>query len=391
MSTINIVRSNKCEVSHQHRSAQISTIIIARHSMLNNQCSMWSVSTAYFFIFAIISNISLCQTFNFAPRGISNVNTYLQSQNQPSNDKEKKKGPRVTPRRERPRISVLQYHDDWVCVNKPAGLTIHRGERTSRRQLLLSTLLKRQLARKVFPVHRLDHRTSGAILFAFDSETCGLLHKALTYDAGTNNPSAEKETAMTSEKNYIALLRGDWKRKFGEDEVVIVDKPLNVTGEIKEAMTEFRLLASSPGEEDSGPYSPAACSLVLCTPKTGRTHQIRRHAYSIGFPIIGDTQHGDSKINRWWRENRQLNRLFLHCLSLSLPPLSTFNDSRNKENIECTAPLLPELVAVLERKDMEDLWKIAREKDPRLTLEQYDERGGTYGRNFRKEISSTVE
>jgi tRNA pseudouridine65 synthase len=226
-------------------------------------------------------------------------------------------------------------------------------------------------------------------LFAFDSETCGLLHKALTYDAGTNNPSAEEETALTSEKNYIALLRGDWKRKFGEDEVVIVDKPLNVTGEIKEAMTEFRLLASSPGEEDSGPYSPAACSLVLCTPKTGRTHQIRRHAYSIGFPIIGDTQHGDSKINRWWRENRQLNRLFLHCLSLSLPPLSTFNDSRNKENIECTAPLLPELVAVLEREDMEDLWKIAREKDPRLTLEQYDERGGTYGRNFRKEIAST--
>lgn len=349
---------------------------------------MWSLCMAYVFIFPLLNAISPSQSFNL-PRGLSNLNTYLQSQSQGSNENNNNKnGPRVTPRRERPRIPVLQYHDDWVCVNKPAGLTIHRGEKTSRRQLLLSTLLKRQLARKVFPVHRLDHRTSGAILFAFNSETCGLLHKSLTYDAEKSDASGEEETATSSEKNYIALLRGDWNRKFGEDEVVIVDKPLNVTGEMKEARTEFRLLASSPGELDSGPYSPAACSLVLCTPKTGRTHQIRRHAYTIGFPIIGDTQHGDSKINRWWRENRQLNRLFLHCLSLSLPALSTFNDSKSKEKINCIAPLLPELLTVLERKDMHDVWEIAKEKDPRLSLEQYDERGGTFGRNFRKEKSS---
>lgn len=284
-------------------------------------------------------------------------------------------------------------------------MTVHRNANTSRRQLVLATLLKRQLARKVFPVHRLDHRTSGAILFAFDSKTCGLLHKALTFGGGGEEeltaPVSDVDVAGVdlgldidvddgrisepeeSHKSYIALVRGDWKRKFGSSEVVTIDKPLDVKGITKEAKTEFRLLASSPGDETEL-YSPAACSLVLCTPKTGRTHQIRRHAYAMGFPIIGDSQHGDSKINRWWRQNRLLDRLFLHCLYLDLPPLSTFDGSKSMDRIQCTAPISPELTAVLQHQDMKDLWEVAKVKDPRLTLELSDEKGGTFGRNYKR-------
>ena len=39
------------------------------------------------------------------------------------------------------------------------------------------------------------------------------------------------------------------------------------------------------------------CSLLFCEPYTGRTHQIRRHAIMLGHPILGDTQHGDTKVN----------------------------------------------------------------------------------------------
>merc|ERR1712154_219894 len=113
----------------------------------------------------------------------------------------------------------------------------------------------------------------------------------------------------------IALLRGDWKKRFGDNkDIITVDKELKVNDVIKYAETDFQLLESS--SSSSAPNISArcdnkrlfrhssACSLVVCTPKTGRTHQIRRHAYSIGFPIIGDTEHGDSTVNRWWRENR---------------------------------------------------------------------------------------
>ncbi len=429
--------------------------------------------------------------------------------------------------------SLLYLH--FQFDSKPAGLTVHRSANTPRRQLVLSTLLKRQLSRKVYPVHRLDHRTSGAILFAFDSKTCSLLHQALTFsnekekkkssssddrnleedhhtivqfdgqsmiyddddedsnnnknimepkehcgfivdDATSNRPripsptSSPSSTIITtptttvkkgSKKEYIALLRGDWKRKYGNQTEVIVDKPLKVKGITKHAKTIFRVLASStpppplePSEDNKDDaddddetggksnnnnyYSPAACSLVLCIPLTGRTHQIRRHAYAMEMPIIGDSEHGDSKINRWWRENRNLNRLFLHCFHLDLPSLrsillmedssheeevrknddndekieeerggviisdenkneeSEYDDDDDKNNrIICTAPLTEDLSMVMNNSNVPSLvemWEVARRKDPRLNLVPFDNRGGTFGRNYRKkEVHDLLE
>ena len=275
--------------------------------------------------------------------------------------------------KERPRIPILQYHDGWVCVNKPPGLTVHRSAGSFHHKFVLSTLLKRQLSRKVYPVHRLDHRTSGAILFAFDSDTCGKLHGSLA--------------SANASKQYIALVRGDFQINHGNK--VSVDKPLNIQGELKDARTDFTLLASVSGndikrdEPDSSPcdYFPS-CSLVLCEPKTGRTHQIRRHARSLGHPVLGDTQHGDSKVNRWWRTHRALDRLALHCICLDLPSI---NGSEN-DGIKCVAPLSPELFALLHREDMKSLFEQATEKDPRLTYKPIDIRGGSYGRHYKRRM-----
>ena len=292
---------------------------------------------------------------------------------------------------ERPRIPVLQYQNNYVCVNKPAGLTVHRSKGTSPRTFVLSTLLKRQLSRKVFPVHRLDHRTSGAILFAFDSESAGKIHGSLRSDDAT--------------KQYVALLRGDLCGDMNVEpgQSITIDKPLKVDGVEKTARTDFTLLASIAGSEDQRndiegrPDFVPSCSLVLCEPiASGRTHQIRRHAYALGHPILGDTEHGDSRINRWWRNNRGLNRLALHCFSLDLPPWDdgdeSESESRGDDNnsdddnagIQCLAPLSPELLQVLQGEGMEQLWKEALQRDSRLSAEFVDVRGGSFGRNYRK-------
>jgi len=276
--------------------------------------------------------------------------------------------------KKRPRIPILHYENDWVCVNKPAGTTVHRSGHTWGRNnnIILSSTLKRQLSRKVFPVHRLDHRTSGAILFAFDSKTCGLLHSSLT--------------SNDAQKEYLALLRGFWDKK---DSKVIVNEPLKRKrdGVIQDAISEFTILATFKGsgnqrDVESEGYVPA-CTLVKCSPKTGRTHQIRRHAYNIGMPIIGDSQHGDSKVNRWWRQNWDLDRLALHCFSLDLPPLG-LNEELSGERIKCFAPLPTELLSVLQRDELKDMWQEAIKKDETLMMEHVDIRGGTYGRFYRK-------
>lgn len=255
--------------------------------------------------------------------------------------------PPAQPKRER--IPVLQYHDSWVCVDKPCGLTVHRSKRTPKHVKVLTTSVKRQLSRKVFPVHRLDHRTSGAILLAFDSETAGKLH-----DAAIRN----------GHKRYLALVRGEWDR---EERIIIVDKPLQVKETIKDAVTKFTLLATTKGRDED------RCSLLLCEPVTGRTHQIRRHAFVIGHPIIGDSQHGDSRCNRYWRENKEWDRLALHCWKLEFE----FDGHQR----ECIAPISLQLQKIL--KDLE-LWDDIISMEPRLNREPFDLKGGTYGRHYRK-------
>lgn len=255
-------------------------------------------------------------------------------------------------KRLRPRLPILCYRDSWVCINKPAGMSTHRSGGPSRK-LVVSTSLKRQLARKVLPVHRLDHRTSGSLLFAFDQETCSKLHDALASDSAV--------------KTYVCLVRGKWE-KFFDSENITIDIPLNINGIEKSAITKFSLLSSA--EVDGMP-----CSLLQVRPQTGRTHQIRRHAYKIGMPIIGDSQHGDSRVNRWWRENRGLNRLALHCLGLDIP-----NPFAIGGRIRLVAPLPSELRSVLEDEDLGSLWSESVLKDSRLSADWIDERGGTRGR-----------
>ena len=294
----------------------------------------------------------------------------------------------TTPPKKRPRIPILQYHDRWVCVNKPSGITVHRGNGTPKHRAVLTTTVKRQLSRKVFPVHRLDHRTSGAMLFAFDSETAGTLHDA---------------AIRKGKKQYIALVRGEWnpnntysdKNPNGKNEdddessssVVFVDKPLEVKGITKEALTKFTLLGTTTG---GGNDANNRCSLLLCEPLTGRTHQIRRHAFAMGHPIVGDTQHGDNAFNRWWRTHRSLNRLALHCWTIGFEFELDHDDNNDEEKnptqtkYECVAPLPSKLRAVFEKLP---LWKESLLKEPLLALDPVDKVDGTHGRGYRKRKS----
>mmetsp|Transcript_22538 Transcript_22538/g.36831 ORF Transcript_22538/g.36831 Transcript_22538/m.36831 type:complete len:466 (+) Transcript_22538:34-1431(+) len=324
-------------------------------------------------------------------------------------------------RHKRQRIPVLSYKDNYVIVSKPAGMTMHRNSNSWGRskQPVLETTIKKQLSRKPFLVHRLDHRTSGALLLAFNSETAGDLHGRLKADDST--------------KLYVALVRGDLREKFmsaaaggsnidlsanggggvigssvqipnvvddvsnsSDNDVatgldaseytskITVDLPIKIDGIEKEAQTEFYFLSSmnldDETEDTDGPYVTKSLSLLLCQPKTGRTHQIRRHAIrALQSPIIGDSEHGDSRVNRFWRERVGFNRLGLHCLYLHLP-----SSSDNDDDIKCIAPLTDDFKDSLEHDELETLWKEAVKRMPPLLLEPYDDRGGTFGRNYRR-------
>ena len=67
-------------------------------------------------------------------------------------------------------LDILYQDASYVVVNKPSGLLVHRSNLDARETRFAVQLLRDQLGRRVFPVHRIDKPTSGALLFALDEE-----------------------------------------------------------------------------------------------------------------------------------------------------------------------------------------------------------------------------
>jgi tRNA pseudouridine65 synthase len=189
-----------------------------------------------------------------------------------------------------PIIPILYADDQLVIVDKPSGVVVHRGWADDDGGVLVA--LRRQLGRKLWPLHRLDRGASGALAFALDAGSAAALGRAFA--------------AGQVDKRYLALVRGH------PPESVHIDHPLpageDAGSERVGAVTDVRRL---------GTWERYA--LVEAIPRSGRLHQIRRHLKHIACPLIGDVNYGKGEHNRLFRERFGLHRLALHALALTLP------------------------------------------------------------------------
>jgi tRNA pseudouridine65 synthase len=185
-------------------------------------------------------------------------------------------------------LEVLYEDEDFVAVHKPAGMLVHRGWGNDGVPAL--QVLRDQLGKRVFPVHRLDRATSGVLLFAFSPELAR--DTQLLFQAGKVR------------KVYLALTRGN---QIVEGSI---EHPLALRAgsSPKPACTHLRRLGVF---ERYGLYE--------AEPLTGRTHQIRKHLKHVSHPLIGDVRYGKGEHNRVFRERFGFHRLALHCRELSFP------------------------------------------------------------------------
>lgn len=178
-----------------------------------------------------------------------------------------------------------------MVIAKPAGLPVHRSKMVNERDTIMRAA-RRQFEGHVAPVHRLDRPTSGCLLLSLDRSATPRLQAALT----------------AGEKRYVAFVRGH----APDPAEVRIERPMKDDGGVlRDATTLIRPIGTSPDPR---------CSLLLARPLTGRYHQVRRHCRDLNHPVIGDSKHGDTRVNRWWREHYGMPRLGLHCLSLELEP-----------------------------------------------------------------------
>lgn len=185
-------------------------------------------------------------------------------------------------------------------------------------ELFALQLLRNQIGQYVYPIHRLDRKTSGVLIFGLEKETTALFQKAII----------EKEVR----KRYIAIVRGFFQESFMLDYPLVNDK-----GKTQEAETHFNLLEKTELDIPFGKHATSRYSLIEAFPQTGRMHQIRKHCNHLRHPIIGDRPHGCNKQNKLFKEKWEMMTMMLHAISLKfIHPITT-------EEIEIQAEISPEM------------------------------------------------
>lgn len=174
------------------------------------------------------------------------------------------------------------YEDEYLlAINKPAGMVVHPGNGNGSNTMVNAL---------VYHIHSLSHGFEverPGIVHRLDKDTSGVILVAKT-DA-VHNSLARMFFDHTIEKYYCALCVG-----LRPAEHAVIDMPLgrnrrdpvkrSVQTDGKNAMTEYWLLRHACG-----------VSVLGIRPHTGRTHQIRVHFSSHGFPILGDSLYGGGK------------------------------------------------------------------------------------------------
>lgn len=201
-------------------------------------------------------------------------------------------------------MQIIHKDNDILVINKPANLPV-LPDGWDKDAPYLVKMLEEEF-NKAWVVHRIDKSTSGIIIFALTAEA----HRSL-------NIQFEKHLV---EKTYHAILNGSpkWLDKItkfplranvGSKHRTVVDNRNGVRSE-----TRFRLLKQNQ-----------LAALAEAMPMTGRTHQIRVHAFALGYPLLGDILYSAP-------ETDIISRAALHAYSLS------FDHPTSNERLTFTAP-----------------------------------------------------
>lgn len=196
--------------------------------------------------------------------------------------------------------SLLIYEDDdLIVINKPYGYFVHKSSLDATSDQILMYPVRDYANCRVYPVHRLDRKTSGVLIFTKNRDALVAMNRLFEQ--------------RNTQKTYLSICRGFMPADG------VIDYPLvNDAGKVQEAITRFSVVQQAEIDLPSHKFPTSRYSLVEFYPETGRMHQIRKHAAHIFHPIIADRPHGCNKQNRMLLEKLDIQCMTLHACSLEL-------------------------------------------------------------------------
>ncbi len=215
---------------------------------------------------------------------------------------------------------IIYEDESIIALNKPPFMPTHQSQGHFYDTLANSLAYYFSLKSRPFvfrSVNRLDRNTSGIVLVAKDRLTSSKLSNQMK--------------ANGISKSYIAILQGELPLGKGEirtyirrrEKSIILREVCDKSPDSKIAITEYEVLAAKDG-----------LSLVIASPITGRTHQLRVHFAYFGAQILGDDLYGVS--------SELINRHALHAYKLD------FSHPKTNEKTTLFAPLPSDMANIIE-------------------------------------------
>ncbi|MEX0298766.1 MAG: pseudouridine synthase [Kordiimonas sp.] len=196
-----------------------------------------------------------------------------------------------------PWLEVIHVDDDLLVLNKPSGLLSVPGKHPDHKDCLQARAVAEYPTATT--IHRLDMETSGVIVMALNREAHAHVGKQFERRKITKTYIARLYGLVEADKGEIDLpLICDWPNRPRQ----MVDHERG-----KQALTRFEVL-----ERETHSDPDKCATRVAFYPVTGRSHQLRVHALSMGHPILGDSLYGAET------SQKADTRLQLHAKSLEL-------------------------------------------------------------------------
>lgn len=214
-------------------------------------------------------------------------------------------------------LQILYQDPDILAVHKPVGVLSQKAKKDDysiNEAIVDYCLSMRILSEKQLETfhpsisNRLDRNTSGIILAGISLKGSQMLARILK--------------GHTCEKYYYTIVAGEMKQHIHEKAYIVKDTKKN--------QSKIQKLESPGASMIETAFTPLCVkngfTLLQVQLFTGKSHQIRAHLQSLGYPMAGDTKYGNPAVNRKLRERYHLNHQLLHAGRLVLPDIPEITD-----------------------------------------------------------------
>lgn len=214
-------------------------------------------------------------------------------------------------------LQILYQDPDILAVHKPVGVLSQKAQKNDysiNEAIVDYCLSMRILSEKQLETfhpsisNRLDRNTSGIILAGISLKGSQMLARILK--------------GHTCEKYYYTIVAGEMKQCIHEKAYIVKDTKKNQSKIQKHESPGAAMIETA--------FTPLCTkngfTLLQVQLFTGKSHQIRAHLQSLGYPMAGDTKYGNPAVNRMLRERYHLNHQLLHAGRLVLPDIPEITD-----------------------------------------------------------------